>query len=432
MLDLTLRTSVAPVDVRTMEAARSQDRTLDTESDLSVEASGDGVEYVRTLMRAQAVKLRILDGLIVAVAVWQQAQIWTGTRPGNRLAVVPLELAFAVLLLLRDRLPSASRIGAFVALGVWAGFAPHDHGSSASFFVGSMLAFWIAGFVSDWRPAVAGWSAGALLVAYAESVFPGGGFGEFVFTMLIQTGVWTGAFVLARRTGQARALEADLAAAQTERESRARDAVAAERLRIARELHDVIAHNLTVAIIQLTAAHGELDAVPEHALLGSRIESADTSCRHALAEMRRLLDVLRPGDAEAALSPAPGLGSVVQLVEAVRDAGLPIELTIEGSQPRAADGVDLAAYRIIQEALTNALKHSGLAPTHLRLRYDKCAIRIEVVDRGRSSRGNGTGSGRGLVGMRERATLYGGTFEAGHHAGGFRVAAVLPVDGDLA
>jgi signal transduction histidine kinase len=383
-------------------------------------------------MRAQVAKLRVLDGVIVAVLVWQQAQIWSGARPGDRLAVVPLELAFVALLLLRDRLPLASRVGAFAALGIWAGFMPHDHGSSASFFVGSMLAFWFAGFVSDWRPAVAGWAAGALLVAYAESVFPGGGFGEFVFTMLIQTGVWTGAFVLARRIGHARVLEADLAAAQTERESRARDAVAAERLRIARELHDVIAHNLTVAVIQLTAARGELDAAPEHAGVGARIESADTSCRHALTEMRRLLGVLRPSDAEPALSPAPGLGSVAQLVEAVRGAGLPVELTIEGTPPRAADGVDLAAYRIVQEALTNALKHSGPAPTHLRLRYDEHAIRIEVVDRGRLPARDAAEGGRGLVGMRERATLYGGTFEAGPHAGGFRVAAMLPVDGDWA
>jgi signal transduction histidine kinase len=342
---------------------------------------------------------------------------------------VPLELAFVVALLLRDRLPAASRVGAFVALGIWAGFMPHAHGSSASFFVGSMLAFWVAGAAPDWRPAAAGWSAGMLLVAYAESVFPGGGFGEFLFTAVIQTGVWTGAFVLARRIRHAGVLEADLASAQTEREERARQAVAEERARIARELHDVIAHNLTVAIIQMTAARGVIPVDGADGELTRHLESADAACRRALGELRRLLGVVRADDGEPALVPAPGLASVPDLVDAVREAGLPLELTVEGSPYEAAGGVDLAAYRIVQEALTNALKHSGHAATTLMLRYDEKAIRIEVVDAGPSLNEDHDGSGRGLVGMRERAALYGGTLEAGPNVGGgFRVVATLPVD----
>jgi len=394
-----------------------------------MEAVGRDVEYVRAVRRVRSRKPRLLDGLLVAVATWQEVQIWTGAHSGNRLAVVPLELAFAAALLLRDRFPAGSRVGAFVALGAWAGFTPHNHGSSASFFVGSMLAFWFAGFTPDWRPALAGWSAGILLMAYAESVFPGGGFGEFLFTALIQTGVWTGAFVLARRTRHAHVLEADLVAEREKREERARRAVADERMRIARELHDVIAHNLTVAIIQMTAARGEIAAPDSHGPVARHLESADSSCRQALAEMRRLLGVLRPHDGEPALAPVPGLASVSDLVEAVRDAGLPVELTVQGTPHQTAGGVDLAAYRIVQEALTNALKHSGGAPTILTLNYHQDAIEIEVVNAGRTQAPSNGEGGRGLVGMRERALLYGGTFNAGPNtAGGFRLAATLPLD----
>jgi signal transduction histidine kinase len=378
-------------------------------------------------------KLRPLDGIVVAVGVWQQVQIWSSARSGTRLAVVPLELAFVAALLARDRLPAASRVGAFVALGIWAGFIPHDHGSSASFFVGSMLAFWVAGYAADWRPAVAGWAAGILLMAYAESVFPGGGFGEFLFTALIQTGVWTGAFVLARRIRHGSALEADLASAQAEREERARHAVAEERARIARELHDVIAHNLTVAIIQMTAAHGEIPADAESDQLIRHLDAADVSCRRALGEMRRLLGVVSAEEAALALVPAPGLALVSDLVDAVREAGLPLEFTVEGHPYQVAEGVDLAAYRIVQEALTNALKHNGHAATSLTLRYDESAIVIEVVDNGSSVNGEAGGTGRGLVGMRERATLYGGALNAGpKDDGGFQVVATLPLDRDLA
>ena len=396
-----------------------------------MDALGRGVKYVRAVRRVRSPKPRLLDGVIVAVAVWQQVQIWTGAHSGNRVAAVLLELAFAAALLLRERAPAGSRVGAFVALGAWAGFTPHDHGSSSSFFVGSMLAFWIAGFAPDWRPALAGWSAGILLMAYAESVFPGGGFGEFLFTALIQTGVWTGAFVLAHRTRHARVLEADLVAEREEREERARRAVADERMRIARELHDVIAHNLTVAIIQMTAARGEIAAQDSNGSLARHLTSADSSCRQALAEMRRLLGVLRPDEGEPALTPVPGLAAVSDLVDAVRDAGLPLEATVRGTPHQMTDGIDLTAYRIVQEALTNALKHSGGAPTTLVLHYHQDRIEIEVVNAERAlSLGNGEGEGgRGLVGMRERALLYGGTFDAGPNAaGGFRLAATLPLD----
>ncbi|HEV2592640.1 MAG TPA: histidine kinase, partial [Gaiellaceae bacterium] len=325
-----------------------------------------------------APRLRWLDAGIIVLCVWQQAQIWSMPHSGARIPTALLELAFVAALLLRDRAPFLARVGAFAALGLWAGFVPHDRGSSASFFVGSMLAFWIAGLAADWRPALAGWFAGALLVAYAESVFPGGGFGEFLFTMLIQTGVWVAAFVLAHRTRDAHALASDLERTQAEWEEWERRAVADERTRIARELHDVIAHNLTVAIIQLTAARNELP--PGRSTLTAHLDSADGACRRALDEMRRLLGVLRTERDEPMLGPAPGLSSLVELVESVRGAGLPLDLTVEGTPPAADEGLALAVYRIVQEALTNALKHGGQAPTQLTMRYEPQSVEIEVVN----------------------------------------------------
>ena len=363
--------------------------------------------------------------LVVAVAVWQQVQIWTTAAPGDRRVVVPLSLAFAVALLLRDRFPVAARVGAFAALGLWAGFAPHDHGSSASYFVGSMLAFWIAGLTTDWRAAVAGLASGLLLVAYDESVLPGGGFGDFLFSAVILTGVWVAASALAHRGRHARTLQLDLAAAQAEREERARQAVTAERTRIARELHDVIAHNLSVAIVQLTAALPDLH---EDGEATRRVQAAETACRQALDEMRRLLGVLRTDESEPELSPVtrPRLAST----SSSHDEGRRPRpgARHRGTPAQPPPGIDLAAYRIIQEALTNALKH-GNGTANLSLHYRPDEIEIEAVNQRRDGDPKTDGSGRGLVGMRERAALYGGSLDAGPTAnGGYRVAARLPLE----
>ena len=381
------------------------------------------------MKRLRVSRGRLLDAIVVALAIWQLVQIWTTADVGDRRVIVPLELAFATALLLRDRFAIAARVGAFAALGLWVGFAPHDHGSSASFFVGSMLAFWIAGLTTDRRAAAAGWASGMLLVAYAESVFPGGGFGEFLFTAVIQSGVWVAALALAHRGRHAHALQVDLAAAQADREERARHAVEMERARIARELHDVIAHNLSVAIIQLTALLPDIDERDSTgAESGRRVRAAEAACRQALAEMRRLLGVLRTDGVEPELAPAPGLASLSELVTATRLAGLELDVAIDGTTKHPPAGVDLAAYRIIQEALTNALKHGHGSPARLALHYRADEIEIEVVNEGGGATTNGDGSGRGLVGMRERVTLYGGTLEAAPRCGGYRVAARLPLD----
>jgi signal transduction histidine kinase len=251
---------------------------------------------------------------------------------------------------------------------------------------------------------------------------------DYVFGVFLVAAPWLAGFAIRTRELRVRALEERAAALEREREERTRAAIAEERARIARELHDVVAHHLSVSVIQLVAALEELDARADGTRLRRSLRLAEEACRQALTEMRRLLGVLRPGEDRAELSPSPGLAALDELVESVRETGLPLEVAIEGDPAPISAGLDLAAYRVVQEALTNALKHSGGAATRLALRYRPEAIEIEVVNDGRASPAEEGVSGRGLLGMRERVALYGGRLEAGpNEDGGFRVWAVLPI-----
>jgi signal transduction histidine kinase len=159
--------------------------------------------------------------------------------------------------------------------------------------------------------------------------------------------------------------------------------------------------------------------------------SIEASGREALVELRRLLGILRTADEQLAIGPQPGLGSLPSLVEQIRNAGLPVELHVEGEQVPLPPGVDLSAYRIVQEALTNTLKHAGRAQADIVLRYRTAALELEVLDTGVGAAASGNGTGHGLIGMRERVGLYGGVFEAGPRAqGGYAVRARLPLRGD--
>jgi len=222
-----------------------------------------------------------------------------------------------------------------------------------------------------------------------------------------------------------------------EREERARGAVQAERERIARELHDVVAHHVSVIVIQTGAALRALDRRPDAAR--TAMEAVDHTSRAALADMRRMLGILGdetagPGGEGGAngLTPQPGLDRLGELVEQVRAAGLPVELSVTG-EPRALDaGLELSAYRIVQEALTNVLKHARGARARVDLRYGPRSLEISVADEGGSGRRGDLGepahAGRGLIGMTERATLFGGTLDARPTPGGFTVVARLPID----
>ncbi len=212
-----------------------------------------------------------------------------------------------------------------------------------------------------------------------------------------------------------------------ERELAAKDAVALERSRIARELHDVVAHSMSVMVVQAGAARSVLRRDPEGAERALR--SIEESGRTGLAELRRLLAA--GGEAEPSLAPQPGVDRLDELLERMRATGLDVELVVEGQPRPLATSVDLSTYRIVQEALTNALKHGGDG-VHARvgLRYDDGEITVEVVDDGRGpGTGDVDGGGRGLIGMRERVAFVGGDLETGARpGGGFVVRARIPLD----
>jgi signal transduction histidine kinase len=259
-------------------------------------------------------------------------------------------------------------------------------------------------------------------------------------TALAFTGTW-GVFVLApfltarvleQRSQLTRELAANAERARREQEARARSAAAEERTRIARELHDVIAHSVSVMVIQ-TAAAREVAAVDRAAARGA-LAAVQRSGREALLELRRMIGVLRRGDVELAGAAAPGLGQLDLLAQRARAAGLPVELTVNGARRPLPESVDLVAFRIVQEALTNAIKHAGPAHASVTVSFGAQSLELEVSDDGRGpeTSSNGMGNpppGQGLVGMRERLALFGGELATGPRpGGGFRVHARLPVE----
>jgi signal transduction histidine kinase len=208
------------------------------------------------------------------------------------------------------------------------------------------------------------------------------------------------------------------------RDADARAAVAAERERIARELHDVVGHGLSVIVLQLVAADGMLDGGDAPAAR-QRLGAAERSARQSLAEMRRLLGLLDEQD--ASLTPQPGITDLPQLVEETRAAGVDVELEVAGRPVELSAGVELTAYRVVQEALTNVIKHARPPRARVRLTYAPGELTVEVVDDGAAVTGP-RDSGRGIAGMRERVALYDGDLSVGPRAeGGFAVRAQLPV-----
>jgi signal transduction histidine kinase len=235
------------------------------------------------------------------------------------------------------------------------------------------------------------------------------------------------AFWLAGVLVRARRQAASLAARSAALQRQAEQATAAERARIARELHDIIAHHLSVIVLQ--AAGTRASGKPA----GAALEKIENSARQALDETSCLLNVLRDPDEEAGLAPQPGTGELDALAAAVRAAGLPVNLVIDGDLAALPAVVDVSVYRIVQEALTNVLKHAGPARAEVTIGYAEDTVTIEVTDNGTGQHGNGSpGGGHGLAGMRERAAVFGGVLAAGSRpGGGFAVRARLPLGGHL-
>jgi signal transduction histidine kinase len=252
--------------------------------------------------------------------------------------------------------------------------------------------------------------------------------GDYIFPTSFGLIWWLAGRAVRTRTELTAELHEEAVRAQEAREAEGARAAAEERRRIAREMHDVVAHSVSVMVVQAGGARRILDRDPARAIeAAGQIERTG---REALAEMRRLLGVLHPDDEPAARAPQPTLANVDALVERAREAGLPVSLTVQGEPLTLPPGVDLAAYRVVQEALTNALKHAGTAPTEVHVRWSASHLELEILDRGPagSEARWGQESGHGLVGMRERVRLYGGELETGRRrGGGFRVHARLPL-----
>jgi signal transduction histidine kinase len=213
-----------------------------------------------------------------------------------------------------------------------------------------------------------------------------------------------------------------------EREERERAAAAEERSRIARELHDEVAHAMSVIAVQADAAEGALEYDPT--LVRRPLLAIRETARAALTDMRRVLGALREDDDESALAPEPGLARAAKLVEESRSAGLSVSLRVEGEPTPLPPALDLAAYRVLQEGLTNVRKHSAARRVDVVVRYAADAVDVEVTDDGDGS-GVGGGSGRGLAGLRERVALLGGSFVAGPRTHGFALRVSLPLDETL-
>jgi signal transduction histidine kinase len=247
------------------------------------------------------------------------------------------------------------------------------------------------------------------------------GVGNFIFGL-----VFSGGALFVGRAMQGRVDETRRIAQRAERERQL--AVEEERSRIARELHDVIAHSVSVMTVQAGAAEAMLAVDPAQAL--EPVRAVQETGRQALVEMKRLVGMLREADEEIGLAPQPRVAELDTLVAQVAEAGLPVFVSITGAARPLPLGVDLSAYRIVQEALTNALKHAGASRADVTLRYGARELELEISDDGRGSAATTDGSGHGLVGMRERAAVFGGSLEAGaRDGGGFRVHALLPFEG---
>jgi signal transduction histidine kinase len=229
------------------------------------------------------------------------------------------------------------------------------------------------------------------------------------------------------RAGPARPGDCKARLAERERDVAAREAVVEERARIARELHDAVAHHVSMMVIQAGAERRVLGDSDDHDVTREVLRTIEQIGRGALTEMRRLVGMLRT-DSPDRLAPQPTLAELPALMTQVREAGLPVEFRVDGERRDLSVGIELTAHRIVQEALTNALKHAGQARATVRVRYGPGSLELEITDDGAGVPAEVPGGGHGLAGIRERVSLYGGKFDAStQRGGGFAVRVLLPL-----
>ncbi len=360
-----------------------------------------------------------------ALTAWMLVEVWAEHLHPARV-VAPLMVVAGLALAWRRSYPILVALVMVAAMIVQAGAGTTLH-SAVSPVAAMFVASWSIGAYEERRRAVLGltllvcgvWLAMGVATTLGTDHYVGTDF-PWIGSLVLAPGVFGiafGARTRSLRNAQARARELEL-----ER----REAIAAERARIARELHDVIAHSVSVMTVQAGAAETMLEHAPERAL--EPLRAVQETGRQALVEMKRLVGMLRPADDEIGLAPQPGLADLDRLTAQMRDAGMRVDVRVEGTPRAVTLGVDLAAYRVVQEALTNTLKHAGGAPAAVTVRYGDHELAIEVTDGGGG--GRPTEGGHGLVGMRERVGIFGGTLDAGPgENGGFAVRALLPLEG---
>src|SRR5215831_14889895 len=364
----------------------------------------------------------VFAGVIVVVGVALRAD--ASTRP----LALALALAATATLVLRRSAPTATlAISGALVLALFA----VDHAAGAVAVIAPAIALYSLALSHGGVRLVAAVVAAAAAVMVADVFLAG----HNPHALTLQTATHVAliavpvlaAEALRNRRSYVQLLVERLEHAERTREEEAQRRAEQERVRIARELHDVVAHTLTTINVQAGVAAHLADREPSRA--GSALAAIEAASHDALDELRAILGVLREADgAEAPLEPAPDLDGVASLVDRFREAGADIELDVEGEQPeRIPEAVQLAAFRIVQESLTNATRHAPAAATRVRLAFegDRLCIGIEN-DSGRERNGNGRRHGVGIAGMRERATALGGTLEAGPCPRGFKVTAELP------
>ena len=371
-----------------------------------------------------------LVGVVVVLFVSAQAQIWFappayefGGRPLNALVAI----AFTAPIFVARAWPLPVLL---VVLGAAAANGALGSDLGQPWFAVLLAVYALGAHASSGAGGLGmGAVAGGILAYDIPRLRDGAAIDEVVPAWFIVAGTWGLGRWMQHRRHELDTLTERTEAAEQDRQVATRAAVAHERARIARELHDLVAHSLAVIVLQAQAADRVLDT--DLASARRALDAIDSTGRAGLEELRRLLELLVDGTEGDDVEPRPGLQHLDHLVERVRGAGLPVSVTIEGESRPLSPGVDLSAYRIVQEALTNTLKHAGRpVSATVDVAYRTGSVDIRVVDSGqseaRASR-SGPQPGHGLIGMRERAALYGGHIEAGPlDGGGFGVLVTLP------
>jgi signal transduction histidine kinase len=361
-------------------------------------------------------------GAVEALVLAEQAPLWWQ---------LPLAVVWTAPLLWRRRWPVV-----VLALVIVMGPAlelVNDEGGVMSFVLSAVVAAYSVGRLLD-PPST--WWGPALTVGFGWIVFAvtRGALSDFVFVALLYGGAWAVGHAIRRRDVQVGELTREKEELRRTHQQRELMAVEHERARIARELHDIVSHGISVITIQAQALRHRVEPTNDEA--AEVLRGIETTARQAMGDMRRLLGVLRSDGEPPALAPQPGLADFPALVSETRAAGVDVDMVIQGAATPLPPGIDLVAYRVVQEALTNVRKHAGVASAVVVLRYQPEALDIEVADEGRprlQPLGEPvTGGGHGLAGMRERVALYGGTVAAGPAPdGGFRVQVLLPLMSEM-